>query len=114
MGKVKDRKITVSLAADLADSVDKYVEEHPRQTNRSKIFEEALRVWETLHQHGEVQKVLEEALSLYRKEQERELYRSYYAERSDEAKQEASGWRQIGEESASRHAPAVKTRKRSA
>ncbi len=104
MGKVKDRKITISLAADLTEAVDKHVQEHPRQTNRSKIIEEALRAWETLHQHGDVAQVLEEAMTLYKKEQERELYRSYYAELSDQARHEAAGWRQIGEETASRMA----------
>jgi hypothetical protein len=55
MGKRKDRKITVSLAADLADRVDEHEQD-----------------WE------------------------RELYSSYYANLSEEAKFEAAGWRQIG------------------
>jgi Arc/MetJ-type ribon-helix-helix transcriptional regulator len=107
MSKVRDRKITVSLAADLADAVDKHVEEHPQETNRSKVIEEALRLWELLHQFGEVQTVLEEAMALYKKERERELYRSYYADLTEEARAEAQGWRQIGEETASRRARAA-------
>jgi hypothetical protein len=112
VSKVKDRKITVSLAADLAETVDKHVEKHPQETNRSKVVEQALRIWETLHQYGDVQKVLDEAMSLYKKEQERELYRSYYANLSPEARVEAAGWRQIGEETASRRARSVKKAQR--
>jgi hypothetical protein len=58
--------------------------------NRSKIVEEALRVWQTLHQAGDVDKVLEEALRLFRKEQELKVYRSYYAALSNEVKFEAA------------------------
>ncbi|MBU6455341.1 MAG: ribbon-helix-helix protein, CopG family [Cyanobacteria bacterium REEB67] len=101
MAKIKDRKITVSLAADLADVIDERVRHAAGNTNRSKIFEEALRAWESLHQHGEVSVVLERALVLYEQEQERELYRAYYADLGDAAKNEAAGWRQIGAESAS-------------
>jgi hypothetical protein len=101
VGKIKDRKITISLAADVAATVDMHVAEDPGQTNRSKIIEEALRVWETLHQYGDVQKVFEDAINLYKQEQERELYRSYYTDRSEEAKLEAAGWRQVGADSAS-------------
>jgi metal-responsive CopG/Arc/MetJ family transcriptional regulator len=100
--KTRDRKITVSLAADLAQSVDKYVDEHPDATNRSKIVEAALRWWEELRQYGDAGKVFDEALQLYKKKQERELYRSYYADLSDEAKAEESAWREVGEETASR------------
>jgi Arc/MetJ-type ribon-helix-helix transcriptional regulator len=112
MSKVKDRKITVSLAADLAETVDKHVEQHPQETNRSKVIEEALRLWEILREHGEVQKVLAEAMSLYKKERERELYRSYYADLSQGAKAEAEGWRQVGEEAASRRGGLVQKAKR--
>ena len=53
-------------------------------------------------------------MTLYKKEQERELYRSYYADRSEGAKLEAAGWRQIGEESASRQAARINTANQSA
>jgi metal-responsive CopG/Arc/MetJ family transcriptional regulator len=100
--KTKDRKITVSLASDLAQSVDNYVHAHPDTTNRSKVVESALRWWEVLRQYGDADKVFEDAMQLYKKQQEREAYRSYFANLSDEAKAEAAGWRQIGEETASR------------
>ncbi len=102
MGKVKDRKITVSLAADLADAVDKHVRENPTETNRSKVVEEALRVWQTLSHQGDVQEIFEEAMALYKREHERELYRSFYSSLSEDAKNEAAGWRQIGEETGAR------------
>jgi hypothetical protein len=100
--KAKDRKITVSLAADIAQSVDKYVDEHPDATNRSKIVEAALRWWEVLRQYGDAETVFDEAIQLYKKQQERELYRSYYAGLSGEARAEEAGWREVGEETASR------------
>jgi len=100
--KIKDRKITVSLAADLAESVDTYVEQHSDTINRSKLVEMALGWWNVCRQYGDPGKVFEEAIEIYQKRQERELYRSYFAELSDEAKEEAAGWRQIGEETASR------------
>lgn len=100
--KAKDRKITVSLAPDIAQSVDSYVHEHPDTTNRSKVIESALRWWEVLRQYGDAEKVFEDAMQLYKEHQEREVYRSYFANLSEEAKAEAAGWRQIGEETASR------------
>ena len=100
--KIKDRKITVSLAADLAQSVDDYVKKHADVTNRSKVIESALRWWVTLREYENADEVFEEAVRLYEKHRERELYRSYFATVSDEAKAEAAGWRQIGEETAAR------------
>ena len=100
--KTKDRKITVSLATDLAQAVDSYVSEHADTTNRSKVIESALRLWEILRQYGDADAVLEDAIELYKKQREREIYRSYFADLSEEAKAEAAGWREIGEETASR------------
>jgi metal-responsive CopG/Arc/MetJ family transcriptional regulator len=100
--KNNDRKITVSLAYDLAQSVDSYVCERSGTTNRSQVVESALRMWEVLRQYGDAETVLAEAIDLYKKQQEREAYRSYFADLSEESNAEAAAWRQIGEETASR------------
>jgi metal-responsive CopG/Arc/MetJ family transcriptional regulator len=100
MSKLKDRKITVSVREELAAAVDNYVQEQGNATNRSKVIDKAIELWNVLHQHGEPDEILEAALNLYRREQERELYRSYYANLSTEAKEEAAGWRQLGEDTA--------------
>jgi metal-responsive CopG/Arc/MetJ family transcriptional regulator len=92
----------VSLAEDLAQAVDNYVDEHPGSANRSKVIEAALRWWDTLRQYGDADDVFEEAIELYKKQKERESYRAYYADLTDAAKTEAAGWREIGEETASR------------
>jgi len=44
--------------------------------------------------------LLRDTLSLYEKQQERELYRSYYAELSESAKDEDSDWSELSEDSA--------------
>ena len=87
MVKARDRRFTVSVAADVAERLDYRVRTNAN-ANRSALVEEALRVWETLAEYPDKQKTLNQALELYEKEQEREIYRSYYSELSESAKAE--------------------------
>lgn len=91
MSKTPDRRITVSIAADLADDVDSYVNKTER-TNRSEVVEQALRLWERLSAYDDKEDVLKEALRLYEEQQERELYRAYYAGLTDEERADDSNW----------------------
>jgi Arc/MetJ-type ribon-helix-helix transcriptional regulator len=108
MSKIPDRRFTVSVAADLADKVDEYVG-HTDNANRSAVVEEALRLWESLAQYPNKDEVLQEALNLYQKQQERELYRSYYAELSEAAKAEDNAWSELSQESAAKQWPVSDT-----
>jgi len=105
MSKRPDRRITVSLAAELADTVDQYVGQ-TLGTNRSEVVEQALRLWELLAQYPDRDKVLREALGLYEKQQERELYRAYYAELGEPARTEDRDWAELSQDSAADHWPA--------
>lgn len=103
--KTRDRRFTVSVAADLADRLDEYVRSTGKH-NRSEVVEEALRLWDSLSGlGGEKETVLQEAIALYQRQQERELYRSYYAELSDAAKNEDAAWSELSKESAAEEWP---------
>ena len=106
MAKTKDRKITASISSTLMDDVDDYV--HTHSTNRSRVIEKGLLMFTTLQTMGDVDEVFEKALRLYQQEQERELYRAYYANLTDEAKAEAAAWRRVGEETAAKQWPKPK------
>jgi Arc/MetJ-type ribon-helix-helix transcriptional regulator len=97
--KTRDRRFTVSVAEDVADKLDEYVR-HTQNANRSEVVEQALRLWDRLAEFRGRESELEEALRLYHKQQERELYRAYYAELSDAAKEEDSAWSELNKESA--------------
>ena len=101
MVKARDRRFTVSVAADIAERLDYRVRTNAN-ANRSALVEEALRVWETLAEYPDKQKTLNQALELYEKEQEREIYRSYYSELSESAKAEDDAWSELSAESAER------------
>ena len=104
MVKTRDRRLTVSVAADVADRLDQYVRD-VGNGNRSEVVEQALRLWETLAEYQDKDKVLQEAISLYQKQQERELYRSYYAELGQAAKAEDTQWSELSRESAAQDWP---------
>jgi metal-responsive CopG/Arc/MetJ family transcriptional regulator len=104
MSKIRDRRFTVSVAADVADRLDQYVSS-TKNVNRSEIVEQALRLWETLAEYSDKSTVLQEAVALFKKQQERELYRSYYAELSAAAKEEDRAWSELGQESAGKGWP---------
>ncbi|HEY9871746.1 MAG TPA: ribbon-helix-helix protein, CopG family [Candidatus Obscuribacterales bacterium] len=108
MSKTRDRRITVSVAAELVDKVDEYVSKTQR-TNRSEVFEQALRLWESLAQYPDKDRVLQEAMNLYEKQQERELYRAYYAELSEAARAEDRDWTELSQDSAAELWPATDT-----
>lgn len=107
MTKTRDRRFTVSVDADLADKLDEYVSKIP-DASRSGVVEQALRLWATLSEFPDKDKVLEEAIRLYEKQQERELYRSYYSELSEAAKAEDKDWSELSEQSANKTWPARK------
>ncbi len=106
MSKMPGRRFTVSVAAELANKIDEHVS-NTDHANRSQVVEEALRLWDCLAEYPDKEDVLSQALRLYESQQERELYRSYYAELSADARAEDAGWRQLGEE------VAVKRKRRS-
>lgn len=110
MNKIPDRRFTVSVAADLADKIDEYVS-NTDNANRSEVVEQALRLWESLAKYPDKDQVLQEAMSLYEKQQERELYRAYYAELSKRAQAEDAAWSELSKESAAREWPVNDTRK---
>ncbi len=99
MSKIRDHRFTVSVAADVADRLDQYVSS-TENVNRSEVVEQALRLWETFAEYGDKYTVLQEAMALYKKQQERELYRSYYAELSEAAKREDTDWTELSKKSA--------------
>ncbi len=105
MSRIPDRRFTVSVSAELADKLDEYVS-HKEKVTRSGVVEEALRLWESLAQYPDKDQVLKEAMHLYAQQQERELYRSYYAELSDAARAEDQEWTELSQESASQRWPA--------
>lgn len=105
MTKVRDRRFTVSVAEDVADKVDHYVS-HTHKANRSDVVEQALRLWDKLAEFRGREVELEAALELYRKAQERELYRAYYADLSESARKEDSEWSEKSAEMASKTWPA--------
>jgi hypothetical protein len=99
MIKNRDKRFTVSVAAEVAEKLDAYVREN-ENLNRSVVVEHALRLWVRLGDRCKDEAQLEEALRLYEKVQERELYRAYYANLSNKAKQEDSDWAQLSQQSA--------------
>jgi metal-responsive CopG/Arc/MetJ family transcriptional regulator len=99
MPKTRNRRFTVSVAEDVANKLDEYVS-RTQNANRSEVVEQALRLWDRLAEFRGRESELEEALRLYNKQQERELYRAYYAELSDAAKKEDSAWSELSKESA--------------
>jgi Arc/MetJ-type ribon-helix-helix transcriptional regulator len=104
MGKTRDRRFTVSVAADVANRLDEYVTQTVN-TNRSEVVEQALRLWDSLAEFRDNSAALQEAIKLYQKQQERELYRSYYANLSDGAKKEDASWSELSKETAAKEWP---------
>lgn len=99
MAKTRNRRFTVSVAEDVANKVDEYICQ-AKNTNRSEVVEQALRLWDRLAEFRGRESELEEALRLYQKQQERELYRAYYAELTDAARKEDADWSGLSKESA--------------
>jgi metal-responsive CopG/Arc/MetJ family transcriptional regulator len=106
MRKIPDRRITVSVAAELANQVDQYVSTSSR-LNRSQVVEQALRVWEALAPYNYNDEVLQEALSLYEQKQERELYSAYYANVGESSEAEDKTWSQLSADSAAKQWPVL-------
>jgi Arc/MetJ-type ribon-helix-helix transcriptional regulator len=104
VAKIRDRRFTVSVAADVANRLDEYVSQ-TENTNRSEVVEQALRLWDSLAEFRNNFGALQEALKLYQKQQERELYRSYYANLSDAAKKEDASWSELSKESTAKEWP---------
>ena len=104
MSTIRDRRFTVSVAADVADKLDQYVSA-TENANRSAVVEQALRLWETLAEYGDKFAVLQEAMALYHKQQERELYRSYYAELSQAARNEDAALTELSRQSGVKNWP---------
>ena len=106
MIKNRDKRFTVSVAAEVAEKLDAYVKEN-ENLNRSVVVEHALRLWVRLGDRCKDETQLEEALKLYERVQERELYRTYYANLSKKAKEEDSDWAQLSRKSANNGWPRV-------
>jgi Arc/MetJ-type ribon-helix-helix transcriptional regulator len=104
MSKIRDRRFTVSVAADVADRLDEYVTQSAN-TNRSEVVEQALRLWDSLAEFRDNSAALHEAIKLYQKQQERELYKSYYANLSDAAKKEDASWSELSKETVTNEWP---------
>jgi metal-responsive CopG/Arc/MetJ family transcriptional regulator len=106
MSKNRDRRISVSLDAKIAQKLDDHVA-HTPDTNRSQEVERAVNAWfsDSLAHYTDKEQVLQEAMKLYEEQQERELYRAYYAELSDEMRSELAAWTEASEETAARHWP---------
>ncbi len=105
MTKTRDRRFTVSVAEDVANKLDEYVRQ-TENANRSEVVEQALRLWDSLAEFRDNYGALQEAIQLYQKQQERELYRSYYSELGDAAQKEDSAWSELSKESAAKEWPA--------
>src|SRR5271154_3945215 len=101
MTKYPDKRFTVSIAAEVAEAVDGYVAT-AGNTNRSVVVEQALELWNRLAKYPNKHEVLETALRLYEEQQEMELYRSYYASLSPQARAEDASWTKLSEQQASR------------
>jgi hypothetical protein len=106
--KIRTRRFTVSVAADIADRLDEYISS-VGSLNRSEIVEQALRLWETLAEYSDKDRVLREAICLYQKENQREFYKSYYAGLGDSARAEDKGWLELSNQSAAQNWPQRKS-----
>jgi Arc/MetJ-type ribon-helix-helix transcriptional regulator len=104
MAKTRDRRFTVSVAADVANRLDEYVSQ-TENANRSEVVEQALRLWEALAEFRDNSAALQEAIKLYQRQQELELYRSYYANLNDAAKKEDASWSELSKEAAAKEWP---------
>jgi hypothetical protein len=106
MNKNRDRRLSICMAADLAAKLDERLAQIPN-TNRSQVVEQAVRIWlwDSLVPYANKEEVLATAMKLYEEQQERELYRAYYADLSETARAEIAGWTRVGEESAPDHWP---------
>jgi Arc/MetJ-type ribon-helix-helix transcriptional regulator len=100
-GRTPDRRFSVCIDADVANKLDEQVAQRTK-ANRSQAVEEALRLWESLSSYPDRQQVFQAAMKLYEEQQERELYRAYYAELGEQAQAEDAAWTQVAEETAAR------------
>jgi metal-responsive CopG/Arc/MetJ family transcriptional regulator len=106
MSKNPDRRISVCIDPEVAKNLDEHVS-HTANTNRSQVVEQAVKVWlsGSLSQYTDKERVFREAMKLYEEQQERELYKAYYAELNDQSRSETAVWTKASEETAAKHWP---------